>query len=72
MISYDRHYLELQDGSVAKESACNARDTGDSVSIPGSERFPRGGNGNSLEYSCLENPLHRDTAKMLWNTGVSG
>jgi len=33
--------------------------TGDVGSIPGSERSPGGGNGNSLQYSCLENPIDR-------------
>ena len=42
--------------SVGKESACNARDLG---SIPGSERSPGKGNGNPLQYSCLENPIDR-------------
>ena len=42
-----------------KESACNAGDTGDAGSIPGSGRSPRGGNGNPLQYSCLENPMGR-------------
>ena len=37
--------------SDGKESACNK---GDSVSIPGSRRSPGEGNGNSLQYSCLE------------------
>ena len=37
-----------------KESAYNARDTG---SIPGLERSPGEGNGNPLQYSCLENPM---------------
>ena len=36
-----------------KESACNA---GDLSLIPGLGRSPGGGNGNPLEYSCLENP----------------
>jgi len=27
--------------------------------IPGSERFPQEGNGNPLQYSCLENPMDR-------------
>ena len=40
-------------GPDGKESACNARDTG---SIPGSRRSPGQGNGNPLQYSCLENP----------------
>ena len=38
------------------ESACNV---GDLVSIPQSGRFPGGGNGNPLQYSCLENPMDR-------------
>ena len=40
--------------SEDKESACNARDLG---SIPGLERSPGEGNGNPLQYSCLENPM---------------
>ena len=36
-----------------QESACNAGDLG---SIPGSERSPGEGNGNPLQYSCLEKP----------------
>ena len=43
-------------GSDKKESACNA---GDSGSIPGSGRSPGEGNGNPLQYSCLENPMNR-------------
>ena len=42
--------------SVGKESACNAGDPG---SIPGLGRSPREGNGNSLNYSCLEKPMDR-------------
>ena len=33
--------------------------TGDVGSIPGSGRSPRGGNGNPLQYSCLEYPMDR-------------
>ena len=43
-------------GSVGKESACNVRDLS---SILGSGRSHGGGHGNSLQYSCLENPMHR-------------
>ena len=43
-------------GSDGKESACNAGDPG---SIPGSERSPEEGNGNPLQYSCLENSMDR-------------
>ena len=41
-------------GSEVKASACNAGDPG---SIPGSRRSPGEGNGNLLQYSCLENPM---------------
>ena len=43
-------------GSDFKESVCNAGDLG---SIPGSERAPGEGNGNPLQYSCLENVMDR-------------
>jgi len=39
---------------VGKESACSTRDPG---SIPGSGRSPGEGNGNPLQYPCLENPM---------------
>ena len=40
--------------SEVKASACNAGDLG---SIPGLGRSPGEGNGNPLQYSCLENPM---------------
>ena len=43
-------------GSVGKKSACNAGDPG---SIPGLGRSPGEGNGNPLQYSCLENFMDR-------------
>ena len=43
-------------GSDSKESACRPRDLG---SIPGSGRSPGEGNGNSLQYFCLGNPVDR-------------
>ena len=51
--------------SVGRESACNAGDLG---SIPESERSPGEGNGNSLQYSCLEKPMNRGA----WWATVSG
>ena len=42
--------------SDGKESACSAKDSG---LIPGSGRSPGEGNGNPLQYSCLENPVDR-------------
>ena len=41
-------------GEVIKNPPANAGDR-DAVSIPGSGRSPGGGNGNSLQYSCLGN-----------------
>ena len=49
-------YLGFPGGSDGKESACN---TGDPGSIPGSGRSPGEGNGNPLQYSCLENFMDR-------------
>ena len=42
---------------TGEESACNA---GDVSSIPGSGRCAWGGNGNTFQYSCLENPMDRE------------
>ena len=46
-------------GSNGTESACSVGKPG---SIPGSGRSPGGGNGNPLQYSCLENPMERSLA----------
>ena len=46
-------------GSVVRNPPASAGDTGDSGSIPGSGRCPRGGNGNPLQYSRLANPIDR-------------
>ena len=46
-------------GSEVKASACNAGNLG---SIPGSGRSPGEGNGNPLQYSCLENPMEKEMA----------
>ena len=52
-------------GSEDKASACNA---GDPSSIPGLGRSPGEGNGNPLQYSCLENPMDRGT----WQATIHG
>ena len=52
-------YLWLHQRFSSKEFAYNARDTGDAGSIPESGRSPRGGNGNPLQYYCLESPVDR-------------
>ena len=43
-------------GSDGKEFACSTEDPGE---IPGSGRSPGEGRGNPLQYSCLENPMHK-------------
>ena len=50
----------------SRECTCNAGDAGDMGSIPGLGRSPGEGNGNPLQYSCLENSMDRGT----WGTTV--
>ena len=50
--------LGFPGSSDCKESACNVGDPG---LIPESGRSPGEGNGNPLQYSCLENPMERGT-----------
>jgi len=57
-------HAELPWWLSGKESACNA---GDLDLIPGLERSPGEGNGNPLQYSCLENPMDR-----VWQATVPG
>ena len=57
--------LGFHGDSDGKESACNAGDPG---LIPESGRSPREGNGNPLQYSCLENSMNRGA----WQATVYG
>ena len=57
--------LDLPGGSDGKASVYNA---GDPVSSPGMGRSPGEGNGNPLQYYCLENPMDRGA----WYTTVYG
>ena len=57
--------LGFPGGSVVKNLPTNA---GDTDSIPGSGKSPAEGNGNSLQFSCLENPMERGA----WQTTVQG
>ena len=59
------HFLGFPSGSDGKDSACNVGYPG---STPGLGRSPGGGHGNSLQYSCLENP--RDGGA--WRAAVHG
>ena len=54
-------YLSVLGSSVVKNPPANAEDARDTGSIPRLERSPREGNGNRLQYSCLENSMHRGT-----------
>ena len=49
-------FIDIPGGSEVKVSAYNVGDLG---SIPVSGRSPGEGNGNPLQYSCLENPMDR-------------
>ena len=53
---------------VVKNLPSNAGDTRDAGSTPGLGRSPEVGNGNSLQYSCLENPMDRGA----WRATVRG
>ena len=56
-----KHYLlwASQVALVVKNPPASAGDVGDMGSIPGSGRNPGEGNGNPLQYSCLESPMDR-------------
>ena len=64
MSSFKSHVLELS-SSDGKASAYNAGDPG---LIPGWGRSPGEGNGNPLQYSCLESPMDRGA----WEATVHG
>ena len=54
VLGYNYYFLITPGGSEGKAPACNAGDPG---SIPGSGSSPGEGNGNPLQYPCLENPM---------------
>ena len=60
MTCFSKRYTETSHMAlVVKNLPANAGDIRDVGSIPGSERRPGEGNGNPLQYSCLENPMDR-------------
>ena len=61
-------YTGFPDGSVVKNPPTSAGDAGDIGSVTGSERSPGGGNGNLLQYYCLEN----STDRRVWQATVHG
>ena len=52
-------YISSQVALMVKNLPANAADIGDTGSIPGLRRSPGEGNGNLLQYSCLENPMDK-------------
>ena len=53
---------------MVKNLPANAENLRDVCSISGSERSPKGGHGNPLQCSCLENPMDRGA----WRATVHG
>ena len=56
--------LDFPGGSDDKKSACSGEDLG---STPGLGRSPGGRHGNSLQYSCLENPKDRGACQATYS-----
>ena len=61
-------FIGFPDSLVVKNPPASAEDVGDASSILGSGRSPGEGNGNPLQYSCLENPMDRGA----WRATVHG
>ena len=65
LLLYTNTHCQFPSGAVVKNPPAKA---GDADSIPGSGRSPARGNGNPLQYSCLENPTERGA----WRATVHG
>ena len=50
---------------MGKNLPANAGDIRDAGSIPGSGISPGGGNGNPIQYSCLGNPMDRESGGLV-------
>ena len=61
-------WVGFPSSTSGKESVCNAGDTRDKHLITGIGRSPAEGNGNPLQYSCLENSMDRG----VWQATVKG
>ena len=75
---YSTEFRGFPGGAVAKNLPANAGPAEDVGLIPESERSPGGGNGNPLQYSCLENHMNRGAWRGTvhgvaenWDTGLS-
>ena len=60
--------MDFSGGAVVRNLPANAGDAGDSGSIPELGGSPGVGNGNPLQYSCVENPMDRGA----WRATVHG
>ena len=58
-------FVGFPDGTVVKSLPASVGDTRDVGLIPGSRSFPAGGNGNSLQYSYLENSTDRGAQRVV-------
>ena len=56
-------FEDFPGGTSGKEPPCQSRRVRDKGLIPGSGRFPGGGNGNPLQCSCLESPMDKGACR---------
>ena len=68
--AYSNNLRGFPGGSVIRNLPANARDSGDAGSIPGFKRSPEEGNGNPLQYSCLENSTWTEDPGGLQSMGL--
>ena len=62
---FEKHiFLSHNSFPGGSEVTASTWNSGDPGSIPGSGRSPRGGNGNPLQYSCLENPMGEEPDRL--------
>ena len=59
-------------GSLVKNPPGKTGNGGEAGSVPGWGRSPGGGNGNPLQYSCLENPTDRGAWQLRVHSGANG
>ena len=68
LISEQLHFLSLNLCPGGSDGKASARSAGDPGLISGLGRSPGEGNGNPLQYACLENPMDRGA----WQAAVHG
>ena len=68
LLAITKEICPSQVALVVKNRPANAGNVNDVGSVPGLGRSPEEGNGNPLQYSCLENPMDRGA----WHKAVHG